>query len=104
MLEKARFYEYIVRDDLLIKALKKRRDDLFYATKRTKPHKELRDAFAQTLQLEPETLEEIDNQMQMLGALEQERSFLCLQTRFLLMADYIADLEAVEKHFFPETI
>ncbi len=104
MLEKARFYEYVVRDNVLLKALRKHKKKLHYATKRTKAHKELLGALTETLQLEPETLEEIDNQMQMLAALEQERIFLNLQTRFLLMADLVEELEIVDEVFFPEEI
>ncbi len=103
-LEKARFYEYIVRDDHLVSMLEKHEDELRYAAKRVKKHRELRDTIAEILQMELETLDDAERQLELLMALEQERANLVTQTRFLLYADYIDDPDAVEKIYFPEDV
>lgn len=102
--EKARFYEYLVRDEHLIRMLKKHGDDLKYAAGRTDKHEELRETLTQTLTMKVKKLEQAQNQMQMLAALEQERTLLNLQTRFLLMADYIDEMHVVDEVFFPEEV
>ena len=97
--------KYFVRmrgeDAALIKKLKKHRRELKYAKNRVDEHSRIRNKIIKLLEEKPRNQKEETNLMERLSGVGKERETYLQQTRFLIFADYVKEIEKVQIFFPP---